>query len=94
MPPLAEQVAMPGVFTADFTVVRALLQHGRAYEQAVGRFEPYETVQDPDPETRKALQEIITQALAKKKKAYAYVNNRLEGNAPGTIAAVVLPDET
>src|ERR1043166_1935585 len=35
MPTLAEQAAMPGAFTADFTVVRALLRKGRTYEQAV-----------------------------------------------------------
>ncbi len=28
MPPLAEQIAMPDAFTADFTVVRALLARG------------------------------------------------------------------
>src|SRR5262249_51694131 len=41
MPQLADQIAIPDAFTADFSVVRALLQHGRTYEQAVSTFEPY-----------------------------------------------------
>lgn len=89
MPPLAEQVALPGAFTADFAVVRALLQHGRSYEQAVKMFEPYREVQQPDPATRDALRQVADRALQANRRAYIFVNNRLEGNAPETIAAVV-----
>jgi uncharacterized protein YecE (DUF72 family) len=88
MPTLAEQVAIPEAFTADFTVVRALLQHGRAYDDAVQMFEPYRKVQEPDFATRDALMKIAEHAVKTRRKAYAFVNNRLEGNAPGTIAAV------
>ena len=45
MPPLEEQIALPGAFTADFTVVRALLRAGRAYEAAVAQFAPYNKIQ-------------------------------------------------
>jgi len=38
MPTLAEQVAMSEAFTADFSVVRALLRKGRGHEQAVKLF--------------------------------------------------------
>lgn len=89
MPTLAEQIAMGDTFTADFTVSRALLRKGRGYEAAVKMFEPYERTQEPDEETRAALREIIAKAKREKRKAYAYVNNRLEGNAPSTIEAVV-----
>ena len=88
MPTLAEQIAIPEAFTADFTVVRALLQHGRGYENAVKLFEPYKEVQEPDEATRLALREIAERTVKTKRRAYAFVNNRLEGNAPGTIAAV------
>ena len=89
MPTVAEQIAMPDAFTADFTVVRALLQKGRTYEKAVSLFEPYEKLQEPDSSTRDALRSIAQRALKTRKRAYAFVNNRLEGNAPGTIEAVV-----
>ena len=48
MPSLADQVQLPGAFTADFTVVRALLAKGRNYEQAVKTFEPYRVIQEPN----------------------------------------------
>jgi hypothetical protein len=63
MPTLADQIALPGAFTTDFTVVRALLQKGRSYEQAVKLFEPYREVQQPDPATRDALRRIVSRAL-------------------------------
>jgi uncharacterized protein YecE (DUF72 family) len=89
MPTVAEQIALPGAFSADFTVVRALLQHGQTYEQAVERFEPYQEVQRPDPATREALRQIAARALRVGQPAFVFVNNRLEGHAPATIEAVV-----
>ena len=89
MPTLADQVRLPGAFTADFTVVRALLRKGRNYEDAVKTFEPYREIQEPDESTRDGMKEIVKQSLARKGRAFVFVNNRLEGNAPGTIEAVV-----
>jgi len=34
------------------------------------------------------LAEIARRSMREKRRAYAYVNNRLEGNAPSTIEAV------
>jgi uncharacterized protein YecE (DUF72 family) len=89
MPPLAEQMAMPEAFTADFTVVRALLRQGRAYEQAVEMFSPYQNVQDPYPEGRDALRALIRRMKEERRAAMIFVNNRFEGSAPQTIEAVV-----
>ncbi|MGO9412829.1 MAG: hypothetical protein ACLQCB_19040 [Spirochaetia bacterium] len=36
-----------------------------------------------------SLKEIVDQSLTRKKPAFPFVNNRLEGNAPETIEAVV-----
>lgn len=88
MPRLAEQIALPDAYTADFTVVRALLQKGRSYEQAVSLFAPYREIKEPDPSTRDAIKQIAEHCLATRRRAYAFVNNRLEGNAPTTIEAV------
>jgi uncharacterized protein YecE (DUF72 family) len=89
MPTVAEQTALPDAFTADFTVVRALLQKGRPYEEAVSMFQPYREVQEADPATRNALREIVERTLKAHQRAYIFVNNRLEGHAPGTIDEVV-----
>ena len=89
MPELRHQIELPGVETAEFTVTRALLRLGRPYEQAVRKFQPYSSVQEPNPPVRAALASIIGRAKQTRRPAYIFVNNRLEGNAPGTIAAVL-----
>ncbi len=89
MPALSEQLAMSGAFPADFTVVRALLRPGRAYADAVAMFTPYDQVRDENPEAREALRALIRRMREERRAAYIFVNNRLEGNAPETIRAVV-----
>lgn len=88
MPPLDQQVELPGVFTADFTVVRALVARGLKYEDSVNAFEPYNQIVDPQPEARGALAKIAREARKRKAPAFLFVNNRLEGFAPGTIESV------
>jgi uncharacterized protein YecE (DUF72 family) len=89
MPELGTQIAMPGAFTADFAVVRALLRHGLSYEFSVDSYQPYSEVKNPDPAARDALRQIVERARRTKEAALVFVNNRLEGNAPSTIEAVI-----
>lgn len=89
MPALSEQIEIPDAFTADFIVLRGLLRQGRAYEDAVRQFSPYSEIQDPHPETRDAVRAVIEHAKHRRIPAYLFINNRLEGNAPGTIQAIV-----
>jgi uncharacterized protein YecE (DUF72 family) len=91
MPPVSEQMALPASRTADFTAARFLLKPGRRYEQAVKLFQPYETIKEPEPEARSAMTALIQEAKAqgKAKPSFIYVNNRLEGSAPMTIAAIL-----
>ena len=89
MPEIAEQMAMPDVYTADFTVARALLRRGRAYAEAVEKFSPYTQIQDPNPSTRQALRTLAARARERNEPSYIFVNNRLEGNAPETIRAIL-----
>ena len=89
MPSLSQQMQYPDVFTADFTVTRALLRAGRPYEEAVKRFSPYQSIQEPNEEVRSALRNLLVRAKKQGEPTYIFVNNRLEGNAPGTIEAVI-----
>lgn len=89
MPPIGEQLALPGVRTAPHTAARFLLRPGRTYAQAVDRFAPYERVQDPYPEGRDALRRLIDGLGSGRQQIYIFVNNRLEGNAIETIEAAV-----
>jgi uncharacterized protein YecE (DUF72 family) len=88
MPTIGEQLDLPWAFPADFTVARALLRPGRRYADAVKLFEPYEGIREPQPEVRQDLLRLVAEALRRRREALILVNNRLEGNAPGTIRAL------
>jgi hypothetical protein len=95
MPSVAEQMALPGSRThADLTAARFLLTPGRKYEQAVKTFQPYDAVKEENPEARAAGRTLIAEGrvAAPKRRTFVFVNNRLEGNALGTIAAMLQPD--
>ncbi len=87
MPPVSEQIALDGAFTADFFVARFLLKPGRRYTEAVDAFSPYRAVAEIQPAERAAMQALA--ARTPKARSFLFVNNRLEGNAPGTIAAAL-----
>jgi uncharacterized protein YecE (DUF72 family) len=92
MPPVSEQLALPGSQTNPaLTAARFLLKPGRKYEEAVKTFEPYDRVQEINGDARKAGGKLIAErrASAGKKKTFIYVNNRLEGNALETISAML-----
>ncbi len=91
MPELRYQMAIPDSTTADFLVCRALLRHGRSYEDAVTLFAPYREIQDPNPEARISMRILIGRAREDKRILLLFVNNRLEGNAPMTILSLTEP---
>ncbi len=88
MPTIGEQIDLPGSFSAPFTVARVLLRPGRTYSDAVDAFAPYDRIQDRNPELRRDIARLIRQAQHLRIPAYILVNNRAEGSAPITIAAV------
>ena len=92
MPPVNEQMTLPASRpNPRLVAARFLLKPGRKYEQAVNAFAPYTQVQEPDLEARAAGAELIAegQAAGPGRKTLIYVNNRLEGNALGTLEAMV-----
>jgi len=95
MPPVSEQMSLPGSRTNPALIAaRFLLKPGRAYEQAVKALEPYDSIKEENPEARTAGKSLIRdgQTAAPGKKTFIFVNNRLEGNALGTIAALLESD--
>jgi uncharacterized protein YecE (DUF72 family) len=95
MPSVAEQMALAGSRTnPNLTAARFLLKPGRKYEQAVKAFEPYDRIQEENPEARAAGRGLIAegQAAGPERRTFVYVNNRMEGNALATMAAMMSPD--
>jgi uncharacterized protein YecE (DUF72 family) len=92
MPTLAEQLDLPGSRTTpDFCGARLLLAPGRKYEEAVKLFSPYDKIKEINEAGRAAGRRLIQQIAASggRTQAFIYVNNRFEGNALATIAALL-----
>jgi uncharacterized protein YecE (DUF72 family) len=90
MPMLREQlrVFLEADVEPSHLCVRALLRPGRTYEDAVKSFAPYDRLQEEFPEGRDDMVRLINYATERATKMYALVNNRFEGSAPHTIAAI------
>jgi uncharacterized protein YecE (DUF72 family) len=88
MPPIGHQLDLPGSITGPFIVARALLRPGRSYDEAVDAFAPYDRIRERNPKLRRDLVRIVEAAVKARIPAYLLVNNRAEGSAPLTIAAV------
>ena len=96
MPPVDEQMAIDGSMTTDFAAARFLLKAGRNYQQAVDNFQPYDSTKEVNQPARKAGGSLIRQLLdahaprkSSRRPSFLFVNNRLEGNALLTLAAMV-----
>ncbi|HMP84425.1 MAG TPA: DUF72 domain-containing protein [Verrucomicrobiota bacterium] len=92
MPPVNEQLSQPGsVSNPDLVAARFLLKPGRKYEDAVKRFSPYDRLQEEYAEGRAAATELVRRGRARagRSRSYIFVNNRFEGSALDTIAAVL-----
>ena len=91
MPPVSEQSALEGSRTHPaLCPARLLLKPGRRYEESVKLFEPYDSTKDPYPDGRAAGAALIREGLqaGPQRRTFVFVNNRLEGNALQTIAAM------
>jgi uncharacterized protein YecE (DUF72 family) len=89
MPEIGDQMALAQSQTSELLVVRALLRQGRVYEEAVKAFSPYDRLQEVNESVRESLREVLHIAQVDERPAFVFVNNRLEGNSPATIAAIV-----
>jgi uncharacterized protein YecE (DUF72 family) len=92
MPTVSEQMALErSVTNPDLVAARFLLKPGRKYQKAVDAFEPYDRTHEVNEEARTAGKKLIREGTiaTKKRKTLIFVNNRLEGSALNTIAAMV-----
>ncbi len=91
MPPVGEQMALPGSRTnPELVAARFLLKPGRTYEEAVKTFQPYDRAREASPEARQAGAALMAEGMVNpRRKTFIYVNNRLEGNALETLEAML-----
>ena len=89
MPPLGEQLQAPDSRTAEFFVMRLLTPPQVVYGDAVEAFFPYTHIQKPQLEMRDSLVQYLNSAVQSEFPGYVFINNRLEGAAPLTIAQLL-----
>jgi uncharacterized protein YecE (DUF72 family) len=91
MPPISAQLALKGSRTQPkFAGARFLLKSGRPYAEAVERFSPYRETREIDDDARQAGADMIKDLVkTATQPSFLFVNNRLEGNALNTIAAML-----
>jgi uncharacterized protein YecE (DUF72 family) len=90
MPTVTDQMALPGSRTnPDRIAARFLLKPGRKYDDAVKAFQPYDSTKEINDDARKAGASLVAEGKQNsRRKTFIYINNRLEGNALATIAAM------
>lgn len=82
MPPVEAQLPMLRALWPGPLVCRWNLQRGLKYEQARRRFEPFDRLQAPDPQTRHALARVVAATALAGHEVYVTINNKAEGSAP------------
>ena len=88
MPPPAAQTATVPLESAPFCMIRLLLRPGTWYEEQRTRFQPFDRIVEPDPQMRRDVVDLLARATAAGVESFVLVNNKAEGSAPLTIAAL------
>jgi uncharacterized protein YecE (DUF72 family) len=86
MPPVIQQARAIPPRARRPLVVRWLLRPGDGYEAAGARYQPFDRLQEEDPERRGAIATLVAKAHAHGVAALVTVNNTAEGCAPDGIA--------
>jgi Uncharacterized conserved protein len=92
MPSVSEQMAMADSMTnPNLVAARFLMSPGRKYDESLKLFQPYDRIREADEQAREAGAALIVggERYEPRRKTFVYVNNRLEGNALETIAAMI-----
>lgn len=88
LPPIEEQLPLlralwPGPLVCRWNLHR---KHGAfGYEDALAEYGEFERLQDPDPDTRRALARVIRATAEAGYRSYVTINNKAEGSAPWSV---------
>ncbi len=91
LPPIEDQLPVLRALWPGPLVCRWNLhsRHGAyGYEDAKALYAPFNRLVDPDPDTRAVLAKVIAATTAAGQPAYLTINNKAEGSAPLSVAAM------
>ena len=92
MPPVGEQIELPGAFpNPELFAVRFLLKPGRKYQTAVQQFRPHEKLPEVKPEGRSAGAQLVRRVTGsgRRSRGFIFLSNRFGDNALASIAVIV-----
>lgn len=88
MPAVSEQWARVALEDGPAVVVRWMLGAGLEYEEAKDRYAPFDRLVDEDARTRGEIADAAIAAATHGIPVYVVANNKAEGSAPLTLAAL------
>ncbi len=88
LPPISQQMRLVPGGARHGLVIRWMLQPGLTYTTARARFQPFDRLAGPDPQTRAELARLIDLALDRDKEVLVIANNKAEGCSPLTLQAL------
>ena len=86
--PLAEQLERCPPGSGGALLVRWMLRPTLSYEAARDLYEPFATLQAPDPERRGRIAAAVRAAVDAGAPAFVVVNNKAEGSSPLSVVAL------
>lgn len=81
MPAMADQWDLMRAHARGDLLCRWSLHQGLQHQQAKAQWAPFDRLQAPDPETRKALARAVVATLDQGDRAFVTINNKAEGSA-------------
>ncbi len=89
MPPIAQQLALPGLVDAAPPVVcRLLIPPGKHYALRKQALEPFDRIVEPQPAMRRDVVDLAIAAVTAGRAVFVVVNNKAEGCGPLTVLAL------
>lgn len=88
MPPLREQLALPGILSGPRAVARLSLPPFTAYSERKRDLTPFDRIQDPQPALHHDVAELAYRAGELGQDLFVTVGNKVEGSAPLTVASL------
>jgi uncharacterized protein YecE (DUF72 family) len=86
MPTIGEQLAIPGIFTAGFVVLRLLIPPGQRYAAKKAEYAPFDRIVAPEPGLYEDVAAVIEAARrGAAAEVFVIVNNKVEGSSPLTV---------
>lgn len=88
MPPAEDQLGLLRAQWPAPLVCRWNLRRGLRYDDARGRFEPFDRLQAPDETTRRVVARVAAATAAAGQPVFVTINNKAEGSAPQSVRAL------